>query len=69
MALDINALKSKLNSFKRVGGGDRDTAIWKPKEGKTVIRIVRRRKERQSSVSFRGRTTPRIPLSNSTSTI
>ena len=40
MALDINALKSKLNSFKRVGGGDRDTAIWKPKEGKTVIRIV-----------------------------
>ena len=40
MALDINALKSKLNSFKRTGGGDRDTAIWKPKEGKTVIRIV-----------------------------
>jgi hypothetical protein len=40
MALDINALKSKLNSFKRIGGGDRDTAIWKPKEGKAVIRIV-----------------------------
>jgi hypothetical protein len=40
MALDINALKSKLNSFKRTGGGDRDTSIWKPKEGKTVIRIV-----------------------------
>jgi len=40
MALDINALKSKLNSFKRTGGSDRDTAIWKPKEGKTVIRIV-----------------------------
>jgi hypothetical protein len=39
MALDINALKSKLNSFKRIGG-DRDTSIWKPKEGKTVIRIV-----------------------------
>jgi hypothetical protein len=39
MALDINALKSKLNSFKRTGG-DRDTSIWKPKEGKTVIRIV-----------------------------
>ena len=57
MALDINALKSKLNSFKRVGGGDRDTAIWKPKEGKTVIRIVP------------WRITPRIPLLNSTSTI
>jgi hypothetical protein len=40
MALDINALKSKLNSFKRTGGGDRDASIWKPKEGKTVIRIV-----------------------------
>jgi len=40
MALDINALKSKLNSFKRVGVAERDIAIWKPKEGKTVIRIV-----------------------------
>lgn len=39
MPLDINALKNKLNSFKRTGG-DRDTSIWKPKEGKTVIRIV-----------------------------
>jgi hypothetical protein len=39
MALDINALKSKLNSFKRTGG-DRDTSIWKPKEGKSIIRIV-----------------------------
>jgi hypothetical protein len=39
MALDINALKSKLNSFKRTGG-DRDASIWKPKEGKTTIRIV-----------------------------
>jgi hypothetical protein len=39
MALDINALKNKLNSFKR-SGGDRDTSIWKPKEGKAVIRIV-----------------------------
>jgi len=40
MALDINALKSKLNGFKRTGGTDRDTALWKPKEGKAVIRIV-----------------------------
>ncbi len=44
MALDINALKSKLNSFKR-SGGDRDTSIWKPKEGKTVIRIVPRKED------------------------
>lgn len=43
MALDLNALKSKLNSFKR--SGDRDTAIWKPKEGKTVIRIVPRKED------------------------
>ena len=47
MALDINALKSKLNSFKR-SGGDRDTSIWKPKEGKTVIRIVPRKEDRSN---------------------
>jgi hypothetical protein len=39
MALDINALKSKLNSFKR-NGADRTDSIWKPTEGKTVIRIL-----------------------------
>jgi hypothetical protein len=44
MALDINALKSKLNSFKR-NGGDRDASLWKPKEGKTVIRIVPRKED------------------------
>lgn len=40
MALDINALKGKLNSFKRNINAERDMAIWKPKEGKSVIRIV-----------------------------
>ena len=39
MALDMAALKSKLSSFKR-SGGDRDVALWKPVEGKAVIRIV-----------------------------
>jgi len=39
MSLNIAALKAKLNQFNR-SGGDRDTSIWKPTEGKTVIRIV-----------------------------
>lgn len=39
MAIDLEALKRKLGSFKR-NGGDRDAEIWKPKEGKTIIRIV-----------------------------
>ena len=41
MALDINALKSKLNSFNRKGNREeRDAMLWKPPEGKSVIRIV-----------------------------
>lgn len=39
MAIDLEALKRKLGSFKRTGG-DRDAEIWKPKEGKAIIRIV-----------------------------
>lgn len=39
MALDIAALKSKLNSFKR-STVDRSEVIWKPREGKQIIRIV-----------------------------
>jgi hypothetical protein len=38
MALNISALKSKLNQFTRQN--DRSDALWKPTEGKTVIRIV-----------------------------
>lgn len=38
MALDIAALRAKLNSFQ--GQGERSNAFWKPQEGKTVIRIV-----------------------------
>lgn len=38
MALDIAALRAKLNSFQ--GQGERTTAFWKPTEGKTVVRIV-----------------------------
>lgn len=37
MALDFTALKSKLNSFNRT---PRDENLWKPKEGKNIIRIV-----------------------------
>ena len=38
MALDIAALRAKLNSFQ--GQGERTSAFWKPQEGKTVVRIV-----------------------------
>ena len=38
MALDISALKQKLNQFTRQG--NRSDALWKPKEGKQIIRIV-----------------------------
>lgn len=37
MALDFAALKGKLNSFNRT---PRDENLWKPKEGKNIIRIV-----------------------------
>lgn len=41
MTLDIAALKSKLNSFNRKGNREeRDAAMWKPPEGKSIIRIV-----------------------------
>lgn len=41
MALDINALKNKLKSFNRKGNiEERNAALWKPPEGKSVIRIV-----------------------------
>jgi hypothetical protein len=38
MSLNIAALKAKLNQFTRTT--DRTDALWKPTEGKTVIRIV-----------------------------
>lgn len=38
MSLNIAALKAKLNQFK--GQGERSDALWKPKDGKTVVRIV-----------------------------
>jgi len=38
MPLDFNALKAKLNTFTKQG--DRNDALWKPTEGKTTIRIV-----------------------------
>lgn len=38
MSLNIAALKAKLNQFNRQG--ERSEALWKPTEGKTVIRIV-----------------------------
>ena len=38
-SLDIAALKAKLNTFKRTTG-ERTDALWKPTEGKHVIRIV-----------------------------
>lgn len=38
MALDINALKAKLNKMNKTSSGS--DAFWKPTEGKTTIRIV-----------------------------
>jgi hypothetical protein len=38
MSLNIAAIKAKLNQFNKQG--DRGNALWKPTEGKTVIRIV-----------------------------
>jgi len=38
MTLNITALKAKLNQFTKQG--DRSEALWKPTEGKTTIRIV-----------------------------
>jgi hypothetical protein len=38
MTLNISALKAKLNQFTRQG--ERSDALWKPTEGKTVVRIV-----------------------------
>lgn len=38
MSLNINALKAKLNQFTRQS--DRSDSLWKPTEGKTVVRIV-----------------------------
>lgn len=41
MALDVNALKNKLKSFNRKGNAEeRNAALWKPPEGKSIIRIV-----------------------------
>lgn len=40
MALDINALKSKLNKLK--GNNKASNVLWKPQEGKQTIRIVPR---------------------------
>lgn len=39
MALNLSALKAKLDKFNRTTG-DRSTAMWRPTEGKHVIRIV-----------------------------
>jgi len=38
MSIDFDALRQKLNTFK--GINDRQQAVWKPKEGRTTIRIV-----------------------------
>ena len=38
MALDIAALRAKLNTFQ--GQGERTSAFWRPTEGRQVIRIV-----------------------------
>lgn len=38
MSLNIAALKAKLNQFTKQG--NKDDSLWKPTEGKTVVRIV-----------------------------
>jgi len=39
MALDTSALKAKLAKFNRVGS-NRSESLWRPTEGKTIVRIV-----------------------------
>ena len=46
MALNISALKAKLNQFNRTN--ERSEALWKPTEGKTVIRIVPWKENREN---------------------
>lgn len=46
MSLNIAALKAKLNQFTKQG--DRSEALWKPTEGKTVIRIVPWKENREN---------------------
>jgi hypothetical protein len=46
MGLNISALKAKLNQFTKQG--DRNESIWKPTEGKTVIRIVPYKENREN---------------------
>lgn len=46
MSLNIAALRAKLNQFK--GQGDRSESLWKPTEGRTVIRIVPWKENREN---------------------
>lgn len=46
MSLNINALKAKLNQFTKQG--DRSEALWKPTEGKHIIRIVPWKENREN---------------------
>jgi len=46
MSLNIAALKAKLNQFTKQG--DRSEALWKPTEGKTTIRIVPWKENREN---------------------
>jgi hypothetical protein len=46
MSLNISALKAKLNQFTRTN--ERSDALWKPTEGKTVVRIVPWKENREN---------------------
>ncbi len=67
MTLDFDAIRKKLNSLQ--GQNSRSTALWKPTEGKTIIRIVPW-KERPDNpfvelyFHYLGRKTQMSPLTN-----
>lgn len=67
MSLNIAALKAKLNQFTKQG--DRTEALWKPTEGKTVIRIVPWKENRENPFvelhfHYLGNKTYLSPISN-----
>jgi hypothetical protein len=67
MSLNIAAIKAKLNQFNKQG--DRGNALWKPTEGKTVIRIVPWKENKENpfiemSFHYLGNKTYLSPLTN-----
>jgi hypothetical protein len=48
MAINVNALKAKLDKFNRTNSSNRSEAIWRPTEGKHTVRIVPYKGDREN---------------------